>query len=554
MAADYNQYSLYQTLLDNEAKKADQIYLRQPRQGDWFEYSWADVMRQARQVVAFLQKMGLKRGDKVTIISKNCAEWFITDFAIALAGMVSVPLFANQHAESIVYILEHAEVKLVFVGKLDNHQQVRANIPASYTTVSFDYHQDMQTDHSWHEVLATPPAMELTAPAAEDLYTIIYTSGTSGMPKGAMYNHQTIANYLELIPQDIKRIRDCSHYKLISYLPLAHVYERTAIELGSLTINSTISFVESLEKFADNLREVQPTFFAAVPRIWGVFQQKIEQKLPPHKLNFLLKLPLISGIIKKKIKHQLGLAECTNAFSGASHLPVSVIDFFGKLGVVIQEGYGQSENLAYCTVMMLQDAKPGYVGTARIGVKLGIGEQDELLCYSDCLMQGYYKNEEATKSCFTGDGGLRTGDVVEMDSIGRVKILGRISENFKNQKGEFIAPTPIEKQFATNGLIEQLCLVGQELPNNVILVSLNETAKVKPRDQIQESLQKTLHQVNQRLANYEKISHVLVVKENWTPENEMLTPTLKVKRRVVESRYHDFIQDAIKDHQSVVWQ
>ncbi|KTD48854.1 AMP-binding protein [Legionella rubrilucens] len=546
--------TLNQWLLHNERQFAERIYLRQPRQGQWHEYTWADVVTQARKVARFLLESGLKKGDRVSIFSKNCAEWFITDFGISLAGLVNVPLFANQHQESINYILQHAEVKLVFLGKLDDHHRVCHYIPPDRHTVSFDYHPDMKTRTSWAEVLKHAPLSELPEIEADDLFTIIYTSGTSGVPKGAVYTHGTIANYLALYPQDINRIRQLNHYRLISYLPLAHVYERTAIQLGSVTIPADVSFVESLEKFAENLREVQPTFFTAVPRIWGVFQQKIEQKLPPAKLNLLLKIPLISTLIKRKIRHSLGLGQCVNCFSGASHLPVSILTFFDRLGLLIQEGYGQTENLAYATFTMLNQRRLGYVGTPRLQVEVKEGENQELLIRSPCLMKEYYKEPEATKQAFTEDGWLRTGDIAELDEHQNVKIVGRLSENFKNQKGEFIVPAPIEKQFAANSLIEQLCIVGRELPNNVLIITLNELGRSKGKDELKHLLQNNLHEVNRKLANYEKISHIIVSRDTWSPENGILTPTLKVKRRVVESNYLDLIKGAISEPHTIVWQ
>lgn len=546
--------SLCQLLLKKEKEFANQIYLRQPRDGFWIEVTWAEAMNKARKVAAFLLNTGLKKGSHVSIISKNCAEWFITDFGICLAGMVSVPLFTNQQEDSIHFVLEHGDVELVFVGKLDDHERVRSYIPKKYPTIGFDYHEDLKVTYPWSEVMAINALEEINEPGPEDLYTIIYSSGTSGSPKGAMFTHQAIANYLAIFPKDLLRIRELEQYRLISYLPLAHVYERSAIELASVSINSDVSFVESLDKFAENLRAIQPNFFTAVPRIWGVFQQKIEHKIPAAKLKFLLKIPVISYLIKRKIINGLGLGHCTNCFSGASHLPTPILDFFDKLGLTIQEGYGQTENLAYATLSMLGELKQGYVGTPRLKVKIKTTPEGELLLNSPCLMKGYYKDKESTKTVLSTDGWLHTGDLVELDSEERVKITGRISEIFKNQTGEFVAPTPIEKRFLANKLIDQLCLVGRELPTNVLIVTLNPTLEAKKnRAEIRKSIQNTLHKINSLLAKYEKISHVIVVKNTWTPE-DMLTPTLKVRRKLVETHYADLIHKVMADRQSVVWE
>ncbi|MCP0912965.1 MULTISPECIES: AMP-binding protein [Legionella] len=547
-------HSIIHLLLEHEREHAEKIYLRQPREGCWHEFTWAQVMHQARQVASFLHSLGLKKGAHVSILSKNCAEWFIADFGVSLAGMVNIPLFANQHASSIQYVLNHGEVELVFLGKLDNHAHMRSSIPEHVRTISFDYHPDMQTTYQWAAVLASEPLQEVILPKACDLFTIIYSSGTSGTPKGAMYTHEAIANYLNIFSTDIRRMIDLPYYHLLSYLPLAHVYERSAIQLGSLAIPSDVSFVESLDAFAENLRTVKPNIFAAVPRIWDVFQHKIEQKISPQLLNILLKLPIISGLIKKKIKQQLGLENSQANISGAAHLPVSILRFFDKINIPIQEGYGQTENFAYATLSLLNERKPGFVGTPRLQVEIKYGENNELIMKSPCLMRGYYKDEEATAEAFTADGWLRTGDIVEIDAQNRVKILGRVSENFKNLKGEFIAPTPIEKEFFEPELIENVCLVGRELARNVLLVSLTNEGRRKPHEEIKEYLQVRLHATNQTLKSYEKISHILIVKEPWTPENNLLTPTLKVRRRQVEAHYHAFIQQAVTDHHLIVWE
>ena len=551
-AETFNQ-SVSHYLVEHEQKRPNNIYLRQPKGGVWHEYTWAETLRQARQVAQFLKGLGLKKGAHIAIFSKNCAEWFIADFGITLANMVNVPLFPNQREESIRYVLEHAEVKLVFAGKLDNHLETLNNIPKDIPTVDFGYYKDIKTTHRFADIIKGEVLEDIAFPEKEDLYTIIYSSGTSGKPKGAMYTHEAIAEYLNLFPKDLNRVAELDHYRLLSYLPLAHVYERSAIQLGSICIPSDVSFVESLDTFAKNLRDVKPTLFAAVPRIWDVFQHKIEQKLSPTLLNILLKIPFLSGFIKHKIKTELGFENCVGFFSGASHLPVSIWNFFDKLDIPIQEGYGQTENIAYATLSMRATRKPRYVGIPRLGVEIKSGEKNELLMKSPCLMKGYFKDEKATHGAII-EGWLRTGDIVEIDDMQRVKIIGRLSEKFKNLKGEFISPLPIEKEFATNDWIENLCLVGKELASNVLLVDLSQKARKLPKEEVKPYLQERLHKTNQTLKSYEKISHVLVVQENWTPENNFLTPTLKVKRREVEERYRDFIQKAIDKNNAVVFE
>lgn len=554
MSDDEKGHSLFKWLLKNEKERAHHVYLRQPCGGVWHEFTWSETMQQARKVAAFLQKVGLKKGDHISIVSKNCAEWFIIDFGVFLAGMVLVPLFPNQNKETNQYILEHAEVKLVFVGKLDNHKTARSYIPEKYSTINMGYHKDLQTDYTWSDVLAAEPLLDLEEPSPEDLFTIVYTSGTSGTPKGAMYTNKALTNYLNIFLDDISRLGKINHYKLISFLPLAHVYERMVLELSSTSFSSDISFIESSETFTKNLREIKPTVFTAVPKIWGTFQKKIEQKIHPNRFKILLKIPFISSLIKKKIVKSLGLDSTLFFVSGAAHLPSSIISFFEKLDIKIIEAYGQTEDLCYCTMALPNERPYGYVGTPRLEVQVQLGENSELLVYSPCLMKGYFKEEEATKNAFTEEGWLRTGDIAEIDSNNRIKIIGRLVDKFKNQTGEFVSPATVEKLFAYNPVIEQVCLVGKGLPSNVMLVTLNEAVDVSDKIEINGLLEEIVNHVNSKLQKHEKVSHMIVAKELWTTDNNMLTPTLKVKRKFIEQYYQDLIQKVLHKKNIVEWE
>lgn len=543
---------LCEKLLQKEKECANRIYLRQPYDGNWKDFTWAQVMKQARQVAAVLQNAGLERGDRVSIYSKNCAEWLIADFGITLAGMVNVPLFPNQNKQTIDFILSHAEIKLVFIGKLDAHKRTRAFIPDEMKTINLGYHLDVETTYKWDEVLHASPVVDVVIPDPHDTFTIIYSSGTTGDPKGIVFTHEAVANYLVILAEDLKRFAKLDNHHLLSYLPLAHVYERTSVQLASLVLDCDVAFVESLDKFAKNLHEIQPTFFTAVPRIWGMFKQRIEQQIEKKNIGWLLKIPFVSSIVKRKIREQLGLERCQLCVSGAAHLPSSVVVFFKNLGILINEGSGQTEDFGYTTLTQRNDIKPGFVGKPRYGVEIIRAENGEQLVKSPCLMKEYYKEPELTKNTFTEDGYLKTGDLIEMDDAQRVKILGRISENFKNQKGEFVAPAAIEDQFMTSALIEQCCLVGKMLPSNVLLVNLPSTSMQKT--EVQDQLRKLQHDVNRKLKNHEKISHILIVEDDWTIANHCMTPTMKIRRKIIEANYQHFIQEAVSKPVGVVWE
>ena len=545
--------SIVDYLLEHEKNRSHTVYLKQPRKDGWHEYTWMQVMDMSRRVAAFLYSKGLKKGDHVSIYSKNCAEWFITDFGITLAGMVNVPLFPNQHEESLHYVLKHAEVKLIFSGKLDNYRKAFKALPQDIPIVNFNYHNGIESQYQWSEVLEIEPINDVNMPLPDDLYTIIYSSGTSGMPKGAMYTHQAISNYLDLFSQDIKRFSNKKHHRLISYLPLAHVYERSAIEIGSLAISADVSFVQSLDLFVDNLKHIKPTVFAAVPRIWGVFQSRIEKKISAGAISKLIKLPFISTLIKNKIKKELGLFDCDLNVSGAGHLPESIYHFFDSINIPLQEGYGQTENLAYATLSTLKGRKASMVGSPRLQVQIKRDDKQQLLIKSPCLMAGFFKNAEKTAEAFDEHGWLRTGDLAEVDKQQRVKIIGRISETFKNQKGEFVTPGPIEQQFEECDLVEQLCLVGKGLPSNIMLVNLSDKGRQCSDDDVTQTFIQLAKAINANLKSYEKIGHVLIIEDRWTTENGLLTPTMKVKRHQIEAKYQEQLNKASEQKGRVIY-
>lgn len=546
---------LCEQLLQKEKTCGDQVYLRQPYEGKWVELTWGEVIHQARQVASLLINAGLKRGDCVSIFSKNCAEWLIADFGVTLAGMVNVPLFPNQNKQTIEFILNHAEVKLVFIGKLDAHNRTRNYIPETIPTINFPYHKQLSTTYQWDDVLNSKALQEVVCPEPAEMYTIIYSSGTTGDPKGIVFTHESVSRYMDTLLADLKRLVpiDKKHH-LLSYLPLAHVYERSTVQLASLVIDSDVAFVESLERFSKNLQEVQPTLFTAVPRIWSMFKQKIEQQIEKKKIGWLLRVPVISKIVKQKIKKELGLARCSLCVSGAAHLPSAVVDFFKSIDIHIQEGSGQTEDFGYTTLTMRHDIKPGFVGIPRYGVEIKQSDAGELLVNSPCLMKEYYKDPTMTQKTFTEEGWLKTGDLVEIDSNNRVKILGRISENFKNQKGEFVAPAGIEDKFMTTGLIEYCCLVGKMLPSNVLLVNLASSADTSDKTSVKEALRQLQHNVNRELKNHEKISHILVINEPWSITNHCLTPTMKIRRRSIEATYQEAILNTVAQPVGVIWE
>lgn len=532
-----------------ERHSPDHPCLVQPVEGSYHTYSWADVATQVRKLAWRLSNMGLDKGSRIAILSKNCAEWMMADLAIMLAGHVSVPIFATAGEDTIRYVLGHAEAKLVFVGKLDDGPGQVAAIDESITTVAFPY-PGVKTTYSWAEFCHCESFNDSPLPDADELMTIIYTSGSTGSPKGVMHSYGAMAwagaqarTDLALGEQD----------RLLSYLPLAHITERVLIEMAALQSGMTLYFIESLDTFQRDVQQCQPTLFVSVPRLWTKFQHGILHKLALKKLNILLRIPVVSTLIKKKIRHGLGLSETKLCASGSAPLPPVITAWFEKLGIEICEGWGMTENAALGTACLpFRKDKIGCIGRPWGSVSLNLSEQQELLSKSPGNMMGYYLDPERTNEAFTEDGYLRTGDKAAVDADGYYSITGRIKDIFKTAKGKYVTPAPIEAKLMENNFIEQVCVTGAGLPQPVALLVLSEEAQEQSKNQITSSLQYTLNKVNGGLESHQRLDHLVVLADPWTIENDLLTPTLKVKRHVLEERFPEVIHQVYTE--KVAWQ
>jgi len=533
-----------------EKETPDKLYMRQPIKEFWHEWTWKETSEQVRKMAGYLKSLNLQHGSRIGILSKNCAHWMFSDLAIMMSGHVSVPLYPNLNAETLKQILEHSETKVLFVGKLDDFESMRPGVPANVQCISYPFYSE-EGYPIWDDLVQDVfPITEDVVRDPEELATIIYTSGTTGIPKGVMHK---FFNFGFAAKNAVNTIDLDNTEKFFSYLPLCHIAERLLVEMGSLYTGGQVSFAESLDTFAQNLSETQPTVFLGVPRIWTKFQQGVLAKLPQKKLNVLLSIPIISLLIKKKIRTGLGLNGATNVFTGAAPTPSSTIKWFERLGVKIQEAYAMTENCCYSHVTLNDHIKIGCVGKALPLCEVKLSEQNEILIKHDALMLGYYKEEKMTAETIK-DGWLYTGDEGSIDLDGFLKITGRVKDLFKSSKGKYVAPSPIEMKLSANKNIENVCVVGDGLPQPIALVVLSEYGKGRSKEDVTTSLAKTLSVVNPKLDNHEKVKRLVVLKDNWTIENKFLTPTMKVKRNSVEKMHKTNYEFWYENSEYVIWE
>jgi long-chain acyl-CoA synthetase len=537
-----------QRLYHWERTAGSRVTLTQPMGGaEVRDFTWAQVGDEVRRMAAFLKAKGQAEGwpadAKVAILSKNCAWWLMSDLAIWMAGYVSVPLYPTLAAETIMQILTHSEARFIFVGKLDGWEGMKPGVPKSLPGASYALSPDdaKATYESWDAICARsePLRGEVTRPA-DELCTLIYTSGTTGNPKGVMHNFGAFA---WAIGEGLERFPMSAQDRMLSYLPLAHVAERVLIEHAWLKVGLRVFFAESLDTFTADLQRARPTIFFSVPRLWVKFQQGVQAKMPQQKLNKLLRLPLIGGLVRKKILKALGLDQCRIAVGGAAPMPVALLEWYGQLGLHINEGYGMTENLALSHMTLPGVNQRGTVGPAYAGVQTRIDPANgELQMRSPALMMGYYKEPGLTADALTEDGWLHTGDKVTQDQDGCVRITGRVKDLFKTSKGKYVAPAPIEDKLGMNSNIEACCVAGANMgqPLGIAMLSplgLQRASTEAERTALMAELSQHLDDVNARLDPHEQLDTLVVIQTPWTVDNGFITPTFKVKRNRIEEAY-----------------
>jgi len=539
-----------------ERERPETIFLTQPYGGgnvrDW---TWGQAVAEIRRIATWLKAQDWEPGSRVAILSRNCAWWIMADLAIWMAGHVTVPIYPSLKAQSIRQILEHCEAKACFLGATDEREATDAGIPAGVTCVRFPTASPNDWP-SW-EVLATAnrPISGNPVRPGDDLSTIIYTSGTTGTPKGVMHSFDTFGFDAKVLAELIKLN---AKERVLSYLPLAHIVERAGMEGTAIYLGYRVFFSEGIETFLTDLTRARPTIFLSVPRLLLKFQQGVFAKIPEHKLERLLRIPILNRSVRKRVLRKLGLDTVLNAACGAAPLPPEVLLWYRKLGLNLAEGYGMTETLI-THLPAPGSVRPGFVGCAVPGVEAKLNEVQELLIRSPMNMLGYYKDPESTRASFTADGFFRTGDLARMEPDGQLKIIGRVKEQFKTSKGLFVIPTPIEGHLLAHPVVDACCLMGAGMPHPFAVVLLaEETRKVSglptERAAVERTLLDLMNLVNTQLDPHEQLSFVAVAQGPWTVGNGFITPTLKIRRNVLESRYRPCVDDWLRQNRPVVWE
>jgi long-chain acyl-CoA synthetase len=547
-------------VLDHEAKLGDRVYMTQPiGNNQVVDYTWGQTVDQARRMAAYLQSKGLPRGSKIAILSKNCAHFIMAEVAIWMAGYTTVAIFPTETAETINYVLTHSEASLLFVGKLDTWPHQQPGVPKGLPCVAFPLAPKTDFD-TWDAIVArTAPLQGRPSRNADELAMLIYTSGSTGTPKGVMITFAAYTRAGEGSAAQVQRLVGVPDNRMLSYLPLAHSFERTWVEGMSLVAGHThLFFAESLDTFLQDLQRTRPTLFLSVPRLWLKFQQGVFAKMPPAKLDRLLGIPILGKVVAKKIRKGLGLDQVKFAGSGSAPIPPGLIAWYRRIGLPLYEGYGMTEDSSYSHMSDEKHNAPGYVGVPQPGVEVKLSGEGEVLIKSPGQCIGYYKQPELTAASFTEDGFFRTGDLGERTSDGLLKLTGRAKELFKTAKGKYVAPAPIENRINAHPMVELSLVSGVGQPAAYAMVILAEHLRPRMREaelrtQVEKEMHQLLQEINAAVSDHEQLHMIVVAQDPWSIENGFLTPTMKVRRGRIEKAMEPHVESWYATKRRVHW-
>ena len=588
---------LFEYLTEDFGKKTDKPLMKRKVEGKYEGVSYSEFEKETDGFAFGLATLGLKAGDKVAIISENRPEWVYSDMAILNLGGIDIPIYPSLTADSIEFILTNSDSRGVIVSnkfQLNKILKIRDKLKNLQFTIVMnesDMLNDVSALYTFRDIQEMGEIFKTNHPNyvsesrkninEDDLCTIIYTSGTTGEPKGVMLTHKNILSNvraaLNSFPIDDKDT-------FLSFLPLCHIFERMAGYYTCFTAGSTLCFAESIETVSQNLLEAKPTLMMTVPRLFERMHSRIIKNVSSEsslrqkifywaidigrkyvaskkygKLSPIITTQnkLADRLVFKKIKEKTG-GNLRFFISGGAALSKELGEFFDAIGISILEGYGLTESSPVIAANRIDDYKFGTVGKPLPGVEVKIAPDGEILARGDNIMQGYYKNKKETDAAIK-DRWLHTGDIGEFDKDGFLNITDRKKHLFKTTAGKYIAPTPIENLFSASEFVDQFVLIGDKrmfltaliVPDYEAIkeyadshrIPYNNLDDLVKKKEIYDLFEKELTKFQKKLANYEKVRKFALLEKPFTLENGEITPSLKVKRKIVEEKYSHLIDE-----------
>jgi len=541
-----------------QSRPAEPLFT-QPLHGRVIEWTWGSAMREVRQVAAWIKAQNWPPGSRLVILSRNSAWWLMADFAVWMAGHISVPLYPAASNATLESLIRHCDPVACFVGPFNTPPgSVQALFSGVHCVTFPSFTGEMPPSATrWEDIVRDQqPLTGTPVRNALEIATIIYTSGTTGQPKGAMHTFQgmslmgkSMAPALANPPRGNDRI--------LSYLPLAHIAERAIVEMNALFTPLEVFFADTQETFLDDLKRARATLFFSVPRLYARFQQKVFEAMPEKKLSRPLAIPLVGWLVRRKLLDRLGLSHARMVAGGGAATPVELIKWYRKLGLNFIEGYGMTET-GITHVPLPGAYRLGYVGNPSTVANTRISPEGEVQIQGPMNMLGYFRSPELTRQVMTEDGFFSTGDRGEIDSQGRLRLFGRLREEFKTSKGKYVVPSRIEMLLGASTLVESTAVfgAGMTLPFAMVVLPLHkreEAMTPEGRTEIEADLVVLIRSANTQLEHHEHLRFIAVCQAPWTVDNGFLTPTLKVRRAALEKAFETRFSQWEKLKHEVVW-
>jgi long-chain acyl-CoA synthetase len=587
--AEVDTATLPARLLELAAQQPKEIALRHKHWGRWQETTWAGYAERVAQVAAGLRELGVETGSRVAIHAENRPEWIIADLAVQGLGAVSVGIYPTSPSAEVEYLLAHAQVEVLITEdeeQLDKVLAVRERLPAlkhivvidprgvrSDDIVLFDSFEDGSLDDYAEAVARLDPS----APAI-----LVYTSGTTGPPKGALISH---ANLVASGSTYVATLGMGQNDEVLSYLPLCHIAERLISVIDAIWAGSTVNFGEGGEAFPQDLRDVQPTIFLGVPRVWEKMMAGVEirmadaswlkrtvyklclkqgKRIAPRRMankttiGDKLMLGLCELVMFRPLRLKLGMSRVRVPLSGAAPIAPQVLEYLWAIGIAVREGYGQTENTAICTVTPVGDIRLGTVGRALPGVEVRIADDGEILTRSAGIFLGYLNDPDATAAIIDADGWLHTGDVGEIDKDGFLKITDRKKDIIITAGGKNVSPSEIENLLKVSPYVREAVVIGDRRKYLTALIGIEldtvgnwatrrdlpytTYADLSDKPEVYALIRNVVTAANTELAQVEQVKRFVLIGKELDHEDGELTATQKVKRKAIERRFESEIE------------
>jgi long-chain acyl-CoA synthetase len=579
----------------------NQTALRRKEYGIWNRITWHEYGQMVQETAAGLIQFGLQPGDRVAILGDNRPEWLVCHLATMTIGCVTCGVYSTNAPEQVAYVVGHSESRLLFVEneeQVDKVLQIYPDLDQLKNVIVWDpkglwgfshegiiYYDDfLKTGKAYFRDNAKCVADRMDAIDPQETAMMIYTSGTTGRPKGAMLSHDNVMRLSTAFSRAVPMYPDD---ELLSYLPLAHIYENLLSVFQAVHSSGTVNFVESIDTLAQNLREVSPTIFASVPRIWEKFVSMIELRMSDSTIlkRSLYRLAIRTGLryvrtrsgtrqrllwglgywplywlVLYHLKRQLGLERVRYGVCGAAPASPELFEYYNALGVPLREGYGQTESTGVIAIQRLENPRWGYVGQVLPGIEVKIAADGEILARGPNVFQGYYKNPDLTQETIK-DGWLHTGDVGALED-GYLKILDRKKDIIITAGGKNITPAFIENKLKFSSYVQDAVVIGDRRKFLSALILIDEDnvtkyaqdnripfttfADLTQNEDIQKLINQEMQEVNKTLSRVETIKKFALLPRRFYEEDGDVTPTKKVKRAFLEKRYAEMIDGLYK--------